>query len=1200
MLLPIWVPAFWSNCHIEYAPAQQRWAVAVEWLKRPELRPFEHIVKSVFQGLASLPWSAGNLSYESALGPIPFSTDLLAIFLSNNWLADEHVDLLISFLSEKLASDTALASSTLPTLLLNTCHIHLIEKACLAGTIEGSNKTVLDRLGRTLQSASQVGGVFHVNGNHWVAMVIIPGEARVLYGDPAGSPPNRKTAASIVWFCQQFIPSTSAIDSFTFDILPSPRQDFSTDWWNCGILSFNALDHYLFPIDTQLFEHTEKPGFGDAARLSILNELLIHRSEKVGFVNTNDQASSVQRRDLARFLSTSSTKAGWGIKWTEDADVKSAKLKKGKKGSKKVKTTDVADPSESKVNTSTAGKQSFLAPIFNVPALPLPPTDTSKRKLEDEDSSRDLPPSKKQYASLTHLTPLNDNSDATDSEPDNPQQVRGRPADEVMDILTVLVNAKTRPKLYQCVGKGCTKMWKPRASSRVFPHSKSCCFLTAEQRKLAAQHSASSAPSALVAADEASASKVQQPEPLTTSSSNSSVSSTTSTLTSDTFFGTGGRKQIHNQLDFAILRLVCAAGLSGNLVDRQEWKAIFTIATPTYSPASRSKLMDSQIQSEHSRVKELQYELLRKEKNISISYDGGSLKGGQSVYTIHATLPDGRVFFLHGENGQGVSHTGVWLAGVVLGVIDNFGGRETVTSFSADGTGNTRVSRAKLVEAVPAAFDLPDPPHFMNRTWGEIGGLEYFSEVVKVVRGTIKHFKHSNFGQEKLRELRPKFNINRGLESAVKTRFATMVWSALSLQRNLPAIRELVSTGVVEIPNFNTYFMKDTPLTFQLEIWLTQFIAVGECFARAIICIEGTNTNPADVYFYWVAIISRLKHNLETCQLPDSVCQEIRRIVNRRWEQFFVRGPTNVHLTAFYLHPDYVRLAVLRNPNRLAFTLRLPASENPKNHVPPGIPSPNVFKEVGKYLYYLLVNEITHGSNSFLQQFTSKPAALTKMFKTQFTAWAQGTYPFSIGLGPGQSPRDYWRTYEGTADGGVLAAIAIKLFSAVPHSMADERTMSYITLLNTALRSRQKVETVVAMATVRSYYQTVDAQKKRRGRSKTTGEALRFFDTERLTREIEDSTRHEDPDYEPSDDEEEEEDNAEPAPTQDNGGSPIGTVLPGKEPSSELDLTTRVVRELLADAPMPLVTPAYLRPKVSIPEIEIEEAGGSFELGEWV
>lgn len=123
---------------------------------------------------------------------------------------------------------------------------------------------------------------------------------------------------------------------------------------------------------------------------------------------------------------------------------------------------------------------------------------------------------------------------------------------------------------------------------------------------------------------------------------------------------------------------------------------------------------------------------------------------------------------------------------------------------------------------------------------------------------------------------------------------------------------------------------------------------------------------------------------------------------------------------------------------------------------------------------------------------------------------------------------------------------------------------------------------------------------KRRGRSKKTGEALRFFNAERLTREIEDSTRHEDPDYEPSDDDGEEDDNAEPAPTQDNGGSPIGTVLPGEEPSSELDLTTRVVRELLADAPMPFVTPAYLRPKVSIPEIEIEEAGGSFELGEWV
>lgn len=51
-----------------------------------------------------------------------------------------------------------------------------------------------------------------------------------------------------------------------------------------------------------------------------------------------------------------------------------------------------------------------------------------------------------------------------------------------------------------------------------------------------------------------------------------------------------------------------------------------------------------------------------------------------------------------------------------------------------------------------------------------------------------------------------------------------------------------------------------------------------------------------------------------------------------------------------------------------------------------------------------------------------------------------------------------------------------------------------------------------------------------------------------------------------------------------------------------MDLTTRVVRELLADALIPVVAPTKSKPKLSIPEVETkgEEASGEFELGEWV
>ena len=37
--------------------------------------------------------------------------------------------------------------------------------------------------------------------------------------------------------------------------------------------------------------------------------------------------------------------------------------------------------------------------------------------------------------------------------------------------------------------------------------------------------------------------------------------------------------------------------------------------------------------------------------------------------------------------------------------------------------------------------------------------------------------------------------------------------------------------------------------------------------------------------------------------------------------------------------------------------------------------------------------------------------------------------------------------------------------------MADERTMSVVTMLNTAQRNRQKVDSVMAMVQIRGYYQ---------------------------------------------------------------------------------------------------------------------------------
>ncbi|KAF9530179.1 hypothetical protein CPB83DRAFT_905460 [Crepidotus variabilis] len=94
------------------------------------------------------------------------------------------------------------------------------------------------------------------------------------------------------------------------------------------------------------------------------------------------------------------------------------------------------------------------------------------------------------------------------------------------------------------------------------------------------------------------------------------------------------------------------------------------------------------------------------------------------------------------------------------------------------------------------------------------------------------------------------------------------------------------------------------------------FIAIDDPFARTIQCLEATSTNPADVYLYFTALVARLKQALETCHLPQDVSGPIPAVVNRRWMEFFVNGPSNAHRSAFYRNPDYVRSSIFINPNQ--------------------------------------------------------------------------------------------------------------------------------------------------------------------------------------------------------------------------------------------------------------------------------------------
>lgn len=122
---------------------------------------------------------------------------------------------------------------------------------------------------------------------------------------------------------------------------------------------------------------------------------------------------------------------------------------------------------------------------------------------------------------------------------------------------------------------------------------------------------------------------------------------------------------------------------------------------------------------------------------------------------------------------------------------------------------------------------------------------------------------------------------------------------------------------------------------------------------------------------------------------------------------------------ANYDNIDYVKSSIFKNPNPLAFSIKIPASTPSK--VPPGIRSPQTFLQVGEYLHSLLVIEINHGVNPFLTKWRKRPQAFTKAYQAQFTAYAQGTYPFNTPMGQGQDPLNWWGALEGSPNGGILA-----------------------------------------------------------------------------------------------------------------------------------------------------------------------------------
>lgn len=93
------------------------------------------------------------------------------------------------------------------------------------------------------------------------------------------------------------------------------------------------------------------------------------------------------------------------------------------------------------------------------------------------------------------------------------------------------------------------------------------------------------------------------------------------------------------------------------------------------------------------------------------------------------------------------------------------------------------------------------------------------------------------------------------------------------------------------------------------ELCIEQMVKILEPFARAVKCLESTQSTVADVYLFWLAVVATLHDyfcnnaNADGLQLPEEVIDDIRQIVNHRWREMTEKAGKGVYVAGLFLDP---------------------------------------------------------------------------------------------------------------------------------------------------------------------------------------------------------------------------------------------------------------------------------------------------------
>ena len=129
------------------------------------------------------------------------------------------------------------------------------------------------------------------------------------------------------------------------------------------------------------------------------------------------------------------------------------------------------------------------------------------------------------------------------------------------------------------------------------------------------------------------------------------------------------RKRFNLEVNHALVQLICVCGLVPNILDSPQWENFVTkLGGGQYKYTGSDEFRNKFIPQEAVYVRDLQLKLLKSEENLTLTFDGTTIRKPQSFYTAHATTPSRESYFLDGHEGSGEHHDTVWIMDKLLAV----------------------------------------------------------------------------------------------------------------------------------------------------------------------------------------------------------------------------------------------------------------------------------------------------------------------------------------------------------------------------------------------------------------------------------------------------------------------------------------------------------------------------------------------------